>query len=148
MQPEIKVVVLTMLLDRALAEAALHAGAAGFVPKDAGATELRTALKEVLAGRRYVSPRVPKTSHRVGLWARHEGLYRLTPRQEQILLLLGEGKSCSQVSRELGLTPSAITFHKHNLMRTLGIASESDLLHFAVLVESSVHLAKEPGTPT
>jgi two-component system response regulator NreC len=91
LRPAMKILVVTMLLDRALANTSLFAGASGFVPKDASIAELKLAISEVLAGRCYVSPRVPKSSHRVGLAAHHTGLHLLTPRQEEILLLLGQG---------------------------------------------------------
>jgi DNA-binding NarL/FixJ family response regulator len=54
--PDVKVVILTMHAEEALAEAALAAGASAFVLKNSAASELRTAMEEVLAGRLYVSP--------------------------------------------------------------------------------------------
>ena len=50
--PGLKIIIVTMFVDKALAEAAIQAGADGFVPKDAGIDELQTAIAEVLAGRR------------------------------------------------------------------------------------------------
>ncbi len=126
-----------MMLDRGLAEAALSAGANGFVPKDAGSDELRTAIAQVLAGLRYLSPRVPKTSHSLSLGARHVSLHRLTPRQQEIVLLLGEGRSGVEIAHTLAVGASTITFHKHNIMRALGIESEASFVKFAVLVATS-----------
>jgi DNA-binding CsgD family transcriptional regulator len=83
-----------------------------------------------------VSPRVPRTTHRASLGAAHVGLNRLTPRQQQIVLLLGEGKSSVEVARLLHLGPSTITFHRKNIMRILGLDSEGSLLRFAVLVRA------------
>ncbi len=136
LQPRLAILVVTMLVDRGLAAAALNAGASGFVPKDAPVCELELAIAEVIAGRQYVSDRVPKTSHRVGIDARHRGLHRLTPRQQQIVLLLGEGRSGSNIARALHVGPSTITFHKHNIMRILGIDDEPDLVRYAVLVRA------------
>ena len=145
-QPELRVLVLTMHVDRTLAEASLASGALGFVPKDSGMEELETALTEVLAGRRYLSPRVPKTSHRMGLDAVHLSLSRLTPRQQEILRLLGEGKSSGEIAHHFGLTTSAITWHRAHMRRELGLTNEWDLARFAILV----HLAsvEEGAGPT
>lgn len=136
-QPALRVLVLTMHVDRILAEASLASGALGFVPKDSGMEELETALTEVLAGRRYLSPRVPKTSHRMGLDAAHLSLSRLTPRQQGILRLLGQGKSSGEIAEHFGLTTSAITWHRAHIRKALGLANEWELARFAILV----HLA-------
>lgn len=133
-----------MMLDRGLAEAALAAGASGFVPKDAGSSELQEAIEQVLAGLRHLSPRVPKASHCVSLDARHLGLHRLTPRQQEIVLLLGEGRPGAGIARALGLSPSTITFHKRNIMRVHGIDTEAGLLRYAVLVRAGADTASIP----
>ncbi len=134
LRPAMKVLVVTMHLDRPLAEAVLHAGAHGFVPKDSGADELHEALRAVLAGERYISPRVPRISHKVGLRALHAGLAQLTPRQQQIMRLLGEGKTSAEIGRALGLTEATIVFHRNNMRKALGITSEWELNRFAILV--------------
>ena len=133
LRPELKVLILTMHVDRVLADAALSGGAHGFVPKDSGIEELEVAIREVLAGRRYLSPRVPKQSHRVGLGARHLGLARLTPRQQEIVRLLGQGKSTTEVAVALGLRPSTVAFHRANIRKALGIPTEWGLVRFAIL---------------
>jgi two-component system invasion response regulator UvrY len=135
LQPDLQVLVLTMHVDRILADAALAAGATGFVPKDAGAEELEHALQEVLAGRRFLSSRVPKISHRVGLDAMHASLARLTPRQQTILRLIGEGKTSGEIGAKLGLSENTITFHRQRIRRLLGLTSEWELLRRAILVQ-------------
>ena len=137
LQPDLKVLVLTMHADRVLAEASVAAGALGFVPKDAGMDELEMALQQVLAGRRYVSPRVPKSSHRVALDAMHASLARLTERQQTILRLLGQGLSSADIGEKLGLSENTITFHRRRIRTILGLASEWELMRQAILV----HLA-------
>jgi two-component system invasion response regulator UvrY len=143
LQPELRVLVLTMHVDRILAEAALAAGATGFVPKDAGMEELRAALEAVLAGRRFLSERVPKISHRVGLDAVHASLSRLTPRQQTILRLIGEGRTSAEIGAKLGLSENTITFHRQRIRRLLGLASEWELVRHAILVQ----LAAGEGKP-
>ena len=143
LQPAVKVLVLTMHADRVLAEAALAAGALGFVPKDAGMEELKLALTEVLAGRRYVSPRVPKSSHRMALDALHASLAKLTERQQTILRLLGQGLSSAEIGEKLGLSENTITFHRKRIRTVLGLTSEWELTRQAILV----HLATTPDAP-
>jgi DNA-binding NarL/FixJ family response regulator len=134
LRPDMKVIVVTMHLDRVLAETVMHAGAHGFVPKDSGAEELHTAIRAVLAGERYMSPRVPRISNKVGLGAMHAGLAQLTPRQQQIVKLLGEGKTSAEIGRALGLSETTIVFHRQGIRKTLGITTEWELNRYAILV--------------
>lgn len=134
LRPDLKVIVVTMHLDRVLAETVMHAGAHGFVPKDSGVEELEKAIRTVLGGERYLSPRVPRISNRVGLGAVHAGLAQLTPRQQEIIQLLGQGKSSLEIGNILGLTDSAIQFHRHNIRKILGLSSEFELTRYAILV--------------
>ena len=138
LQPDLKILIVTMFLDRALAEAALAAGAHGFMPKDAGLAELTKAINAVLAGKRHVSARVRNLDRRTNLAAAHPGLHRLTPRQQTVFHLLGEGKSEADIARQLDVSPSTITFHKQNIQATLGFENSAALLRFAVLLRNSL----------
>lgn len=132
--PDLKILVVTMYLDRGLAEECLRRGAHGFIPKDAGLNEILLAIDAVVSGRRYVSPRVPKTSHRMSLQAQHVALARLTPRQYEVVRGIGECKKESRVARELSLNRCTVWFHKRRAMKTLGIATNESLVRFAVLL--------------
>lgn len=144
-RPEWKIVVLTMHVDRRLAAAALRWGADGYLPKDCGVEELHRAIAEVSAGRAYLSPHLSPARHRVGLEAQHPGLQRLTARQQEVLLLIGEGRSAANIARDLGVGESTVAFHKANIMRTLGFASGERLMRFAVLVGAAVQDAGGGG---
>lgn len=142
LQPGMKIVIVTALEDRAMANAAVSAGADGFVPKTAGIAELKSAIRAVLAGRQYVSPLVPKTSDRMGMNAVHPALASLTPREHQVVLLLGEAKSETEVAKLLDLHISTVAFHKHNAMHKLGMKTDAALFTLAVLLRAG------PGTLT
>ncbi len=132
--PALRILVVTMYVDRVLAEASLLAGAHGFVPKDSHVDELVVALNEVLAGRRYVSPNVPRQSNRVSMGARHLGLARLTPRQQDIVRMIGAGKTTAEIADALGLSAHTVSFHRKNIRRVLGIDSDWGLVRYAILV--------------
>lgn len=146
LRPNLKVLVVTMHLDRVLADAVLHAGAQGFIPKDSGMDELEDAIRTVLAGRRYLSPRVPPITHRVALGAIHAGLARLTPRQQEIVRLIGQGKTTAEIAKLLGIGPSMVTLHRANSRKALGIDSEWGLVRWAILMQASVEDAEPPGS--
>lgn len=132
--PALKILIVTMHVDRVLADAALHGGAHGFVPKDSPVEELVVALNEVLAGRKFISPAVPRLSNRVSMGAQHLGLSRLTPRQQEIVQLIGAGKSTAEIADRLGLSGHTVSFHRKNIRRTLGIETEWGLVRYAILV--------------
>lgn len=147
--PNLPVIIVSMLADRVMADAAMKGGARGFVPKEAPLAELELAIREVMAGRDYISPRIPRSSFCVSLNATHPGLHRLTPRQQQIMLLLGEGKSGKEISDLLNLSPSTITFHRHNMMRILGLETEGALTRYSVLIAAGRDdAAPRPPRPT
>ncbi len=132
--PDLKIIVVTMHLDRGLADLALERGAHGFVPKESSADELNEAIERVLGGETYVSPRVPKRAYRdTGL--DDPDLDRLTPRQRQILDLIAEGRTSEEVAKALGLSLRTVEFHRSGIRRALGITSEFGLVQFAIVAK-------------
>jgi DNA-binding NarL/FixJ family response regulator len=132
--PELKIVMLTMHNDRALADAALQLGANGYLPKDVTPEELMMAIDLVASGRSYVSPRIPGHTDHVGIRALHPSLLSLTPRQEQVLTMVSDGKSTAAIAGSLNLSESTVTFHRANIRRKLGITSDHGLHGFAALI--------------
>lgn len=131
--PGVRVLVVTMHVNHVMMEATMGLGAAGFIPKNADSEELRVAIDEVLAGRRYVSPRVPKQGHRGGSAARM-GFLRMTPRQQELVRLIGRGMTSVQMAEAMGLSHWTIDFHRKNIRRVLGIHNDLEMYRYAVLV--------------
>ncbi|HEV8197833.1 MAG TPA: response regulator transcription factor [Gemmatimonadales bacterium] len=132
--PKLKIVMLTMHNDRALADAALQLGADGYLPKDIQLEELLVAIDQVVSGRTYVSPRVPRHTDNVGIQALHPSLLSLTPRQEQVLTMVSDGKSTAAIAGSLNLSESTVTFHRANIRKKLGITTDHGLHAFASLI--------------
>jgi DNA-binding NarL/FixJ family response regulator len=135
--PGIKILVVTMHADRVLADACFQSGAHGFVPKDAGTPELKLALAAVLAGKRFSSSLIPQHTHRYSPEGAAVGLGRLTPRQREIVRLLGEGKSTPSIAEQLSLSPNTVTFHRVRIRKALGLNSEWTLMRYAFVVRMS-----------
>ncbi len=133
--PDTRIIVVTMHLDRVVAESTLAAGADGFVPKDAGLDELERAIDTVLAGETFMSRRVPPSSNRVSLKAAHAALAQLTPRQHEILRLIAEGLTSLEIGQRLGLSERTVAFHRTNIRQKLGVDSERGLIRYSVLVQ-------------
>jgi DNA-binding NarL/FixJ family response regulator len=133
--PDVRVLVVTMHVDPHLVEMTLKLGAAGFVPKNATMDELRTAIEEVLAGRKYLSPKLPKQAYRGGV-ADPMGFSRLTERQQNIVRMIGKGMNSEQIAEALGLTVWTVSFHRKNIRRALGIHTDMEMYRYAMLVGS------------
>lgn len=129
----VKLVYLTMNEDPDLAAEAFRAGASGYLLKGSAASELTTAIREVMQGRSYITPLVAE-----GLVeALQHGSERkpaedLTPRQREVLQLLAEGRSMKEVAAVLNLTPRTVAFHKYQMMEQLKVKSTAELIQYAV----------------
>lgn len=132
--PALKVLVVTMHVDRTLADLSIQGGAHGFIPKEASAEELNGAIDTVLSGKTFISPRVPKRSFRDNSAVQHPGLDRLTPRHLQILRLIGDGKSTGEIAEQLGVSPRTVEFHRASIRKSLGITTEWGLMRFAIML--------------
>jgi len=134
--PDVKVLVVTMHVDRALADLAVHSGAHGFIPKESSAEELNEAIEQVLSGETpFISPRVPRRSFRDGAAMEHPALDRLTPRHRQILRQIGDGRSTQEIADELGVSPRTVEFHRASIRKALGITTEWGLMRFAIMMQ-------------
>lgn len=130
-----KILILTMHPDASLAQEALAAGASGYLIKSSPGSELKGALKEVLAGRIYLSPSV--TRDIAGVLGRmtsiHEEVWaQLTPRQREVLQLLAEGKSHKEVAGILNISVKTAEYHKYAILDRLGIKSNAELVQYAI----------------
>ncbi|HET8770674.1 MAG TPA: response regulator transcription factor [Gemmatimonadaceae bacterium] len=132
--PALRIIVVTMHLDRVVAETALRSGASGFVPKDADLSELAQAISAVMTGGTYMSPRVPPSSNRMALKADHAALAQLTPRQHEIMGLIADGRTSAEIAQQLGLSERTVAFHRTNIRAKLGVDSEHGLMRYALLM--------------
>ena len=129
----VKLVYLTMNEDPDLAVEAFRCGAAGYLLKRSAASELSTAIREVMQGRTYITPLV--ASGLVGSLLNpdeHKQGHDLTSRQREVLQLLAEGRSMKEVASVLNLTPRTVAFHKYRMMEQLNLKSTAELIQYAV----------------
>jgi DNA-binding NarL/FixJ family response regulator len=130
---DVKLVFLTMNEDSDLAAEAFRAGASAYLLKRSAASELATAIREVMQGRSYVTPLM--TEGLVGSLLHVEetpSSHELTSRQREVLQLLAEGNSMKEVAAVLKLTPRTVAFHKYQMMEQLHIKSTAELIRYAV----------------
>jgi len=103
----------------------------------------------VLAGKVYISPLVPTRQAYRSTNKLRFALARLTPTQQRIMRLIGEGRSSEAIGKRLHLTTATITFHRVRIRQALGLRDEWALLRHAILIrlseaESRARSARSP----
>ncbi len=133
--PDCKIIFVTMHADAEYVAAAFRAGASGYVLKRAAASELMTAIREVLQGRHYVTPLVTKEILNSLLTAsagREKPKSTLTPRQREVLRLVAEGRTHREIAGLLHIAIKTVEFHKAAAMRELGLRNSAELIRYAL----------------
>jgi len=131
--PRTKLIVLTMNEDADIAREALRRWASAYLLKKSAGAELINAVREVLKGRTYVTPRLAQQlMDRFVRDPRLCSTKELTPRQREVLHLLAEGRTMKETADLLHLTPRTIAFHKYRIMEEFGLKTNSDLVRFAI----------------
>ena len=130
----VPVVFLTMHRDVQFAKRALDAGASGYVLKHSAPAELVSAIRAALAGKTYLTPQLAGEV----LGAMKAGsenadpVQALTPRQREVLQLLAEGRSAKEIASSLSISVRTVEFHKYQILETLGLHTNAELVHFAI----------------
>jgi DNA-binding NarL/FixJ family response regulator len=135
LEPQVKVVFLTMHPDVTYAIRAFEAGASGYVLKHSASSELLTAIQEAMRGRTYVTPMIAGElvqAYKGGTYRQFEKEQPLTPRQREVLQLLVEGRAAKEIANLLNISPRTVEFHKYNLMAKLNLKSVSALIQYAI----------------
>ena len=132
-EPSVKVVALSARTDRRYVAAMLQAGASGYVLK-AVAHELVEAIREVRAGRKYVSPQlvdslVTDYAQRLADGAEPP---LLTAREREVLQLIAEGKTSAQIAAQLNVVDKTVGNHRQNLKKKLGLNGVAELTKYAI----------------
>jgi len=131
-----RVVVLSMQESEAYLVEALKCGAAAFVLKQSGFPDLVKAIREVMAGRRFLSS--PFSDLAVQQYIRLckgtglDSQATLSPRERQVLQLAAEGCTNKGIAERLFISPRTVEIHRASLMRKLGLRTHVDLVRYAI----------------
>ncbi len=134
---QVRILILTTYDTDAYVFEALQAGASGFLLKDAGPAELLHAVRVVAAGDALLAPRITRrliaqfTAERIATQAAEYRLAVLTPREREVLALVGEGLSNDEIGAELYLSPATARTHVSHAMAKLGARDRAQLVVIA-----------------
>lgn len=130
--PEIRVIVLTSFSDDERLLPAIQAGAAGYLLKDVQPQELARAVRAAHAGEALLDPAV--AARVVAAVAQRPGAERdeaLTPREREVLELLGRGLSNKRIARELDVAEKTVKTHVSNVLAKLGVTDRTQAALYA-----------------
>jgi two-component system, NarL family, response regulator NreC len=134
--PATRVIVLSMHANEAYVLEALRNGAMGYVLKDTRASVLVQAIREVIAGRYYLSP--PLSERAIIAYVQTsdasaaDPYHALTAREREVLHLAAEGLSNTELAAKLTIGIRTAETHRANLMSKLGLQSQTDLIRYAL----------------
>jgi NarL family two-component system response regulator LiaR len=129
--PKVQVVALTSFKDKGLVQDALEAGAIGYLLKDVSAGDLAQAIRAAHAGRATLSPAAAQALIQAARRPPTPG-FDLTEREREVLALLVEGLSNTQIADKLVVSPSTIKSHVSHILAKLGVASRTEAAALAV----------------
>jgi DNA-binding NarL/FixJ family response regulator len=133
--PQTRIVVLSMHADQAYVAEVLSAGALAYVLKKSTSAELAHAIREALAGRRFLSPPLSERGLDHYLDKAKATLDRydtLTVREREVLHLAAAGQTSAQIAKRLSISRRTVEMHRTHLMRKLDLHSQTELVRYAV----------------
>jgi DNA-binding NarL/FixJ family response regulator len=140
--PTVRIVVISAIEDPATVEAAIQAGAAGYIPKTTQPQQMVAALRHVLSGGVYLPMQVMEATHpgtvRPPRKAPTMDDLGLTGRQADVMRLLLKGLAYRDIARQLKISESTVKQHCHALYRTLGVSSRTEA--FIALARKGIKL--------
>ncbi|KPQ05805.1 MAG: two component transcriptional regulator, LuxR family [Rhodobacteraceae bacterium HLUCCA12] len=130
-EPAMPVIVVSSMADARLIEAALSAGAAGFVPKHSGREAIRAALDALTRGESYLPDGFVPSGENSETQDAVTRLAQLTRQQARILELLCQGRLNKQIAWELSIAETTVKAHVTAIMRKLGVQSRTQAVLMA-----------------
>jgi DNA-binding NarL/FixJ family response regulator len=135
--PSTQVVILSMYATKEHILRALRAGANGYLLKESAGQEVVDAIRAVRAGRRYLSQSIAETViddyvHERQAPPAQSPLERLSSREREVLQLVVEGKSSTEIAEILYLSPKTVETYRSRLMQKLGLSDLPSLVKFAI----------------
>ncbi len=134
--PDVKVIALSMHSDRRFVLGMLEAGASGYLLKDCAFGELAGAIRQVMTGNTYLSPKIADVVVKGYLHKMTESsptaVDLMTSREREILQLLAEGLTAKEIAAHVYLSIKTVETHRRNIMQKLNMRSVAELTKYAI----------------
>jgi two-component system invasion response regulator UvrY len=132
-RPDLPVLILSIHAEEQYAVRCLQAGAAGYLTKESAPEELVEAIRQVVAGGKYVSRGLAESLamrlNETGERPRHE---TLSDREFQVLQLMGAGNSLTEIAAALSLSVKTVSTYRARMLEKLGLKSSAEIIQYAI----------------
>jgi DNA-binding NarL/FixJ family response regulator len=133
LRPNLKIVMLSMYSAEQYAIRSLRDGASAYLTKANATDELVEAIRAVANGRRFITPSV---AERLANFVEEDGdrlpHEKLSDRELQVLVMIGSGKSVSEIAVELSLSIKTVSTYRARLLEKMGVATNAQLMKYAM----------------
>lgn len=136
--PGLRIIVVSMHSKIEYIVSAFQAGASGFVAKESAAERLVQAMETVFKGDYFMDTAISRevVKNLIGSQAREakfndEVYSALTPREQEIMVLVAEGRSSGAIADKLHISPKTVENHRSSIMSKLGLHSTIELVRYA-----------------
>jgi two-component system, NarL family, invasion response regulator UvrY len=132
--PKLPVLIMSIYPEEQYALRLLKAGAAGYLSKDAATEDLAKALRQVLQGRKYISPAVAQIiAGDIGREGTDKGSHEsLSNREFEIFKLIASGKAVSEIADKLSLSSATISTHRARILAKMNLRTNAELTRYAL----------------
>jgi DNA-binding NarL/FixJ family response regulator len=129
LQPQLKVLILSMSSEEIYANKYLQLGALGFVNKESDATEIRRAITTVMSNRKYFSPKLEEIITRQAIEGSpaKSAFENLSTRELEVMTHLVEGRNVSEIAGILSVHISTVSTHKASILQKLKVKNVIEL---------------------
>ncbi|SEQ05285.1 response regulator [Nitrosomonas ureae] len=132
-RPSLAVLMLSMHNEHEFAIRALKAGASGYLNKQSAPAQLVVAIRQVAAGDKYVSPFVAQELANIINSDTDKPLHAtLSDREYQTLCFIAAGKTLSEISSEMFLSPKTVSVYRARLLEKLKLTNNSEIIRYAI----------------
>lgn len=132
-KPDAKIIVLTIYTENPFPAKVMQAGAAGYLTKGAGASEMVNAIRTVNSGQRYISPEIAQQIALSSFSPASDNPFEsLSERELQIMMMITKGQKVTDISVQLSLSPKTVNSYRYRLFNKLGISGDVELTHLAI----------------
>lgn len=135
--PSTRVIILSMHSSPEYINRSIEAGATGYILKESAAAEIINAITTVISGKRYLSKKISDQviddyfrQKRTG--EKDSILSQLSPREMEILKLVVEGKSSSEIANTIFISQKTVETYRSRIMQKLNINDITGLVKFAI----------------
>lgn len=131
--PDVKILIVTIYDDDIFPSRLLQAGASGYVTKGVGMNEMVQAIRAVHAGQRYISPEIAKQIALKSLGDKEDLPFEtLSERELQVTLMITKGMRVQEIAEALHLSSKTVNSYRYRIFEKLGVKNDVELTHLAI----------------